>query len=252
MKESESLLKGGKFNRLKTIIICSIISLILCTILYMSLPVFHVKNIVVLGNSKIKSEEIFTKLNVLLDKNPYLVEKRKIKEIYLNDPYIESIDINSKFPRTLILNINKRMAVATIKFSGGFVIIDENAVVLETTQEMSKTVKPLINGVTVKEVKLGEKLNISNKDIISTINEITDNIRSAKLINNISQIEISKENNIKMITPQGINVLMGNGDNLNEKMLMLNQILINLHERKIYTGTIDMRYDGYPVYRRVK
>lgn len=252
MKESESLLKEVKFNKLKTIIICLIISLILCTILYISLPAFHVKNIVILGNSKIKSEEIFTKFNILLEKNPYLVEKRKIKEIYDNDPYIESIEINSKFPRTLIFNIKKRMPVATIKFSGGFVIIDENAVVLETTQEMSKIVKPLINGVTVKEVKLGEKLNINNKDVISTINEITNNIRSAKLINNISQIEISKESSIKMITPQGITVLIGNGNNLNEKMLMLNQILINLHERKIYTGTIDMRYDGYPVYRRVK
>ncbi len=249
MKESESLLKGIKFNKNK-VIVYLVLGLISISILYLTLPVFHVKNIVVLENSKFKSEEIETKLNVLINKNPYLIDKKRIKQIYIGDPYIESIDIKSKFPRTLIFNIEKRQPVATIKFSGGFIIIDENATVLETTQEMSKIMKPLINGVTVKEVKLGEKLNISNKEILDTIKSITDNIRSAKLINNISQIEINKNRQIKMITPQGITVLLGSGENLNEKMLMLNQILINLHEKKLYKGVVDMRYDGYPVYRR--
>lgn len=249
MEKSESLLKGVKFNK-KQVVGILILGIISFTALYMSLPFFHVKEIIVLGNSKIKSEEIFTKLNVLLEKNPYLVEKDKIKDIYISDPYVEKIEIKSKFPRTLIFNIEKRQAVATIKFSGGFIIIDENAVALETTQEMSKITKPLINGVSVKEVKLGEPLNLSNKEIIKTINDITDNIRSAKLINNISQIEIDKNHEIKLTTPQGITVLLGNGKNLNEKMLMLNQILIDLHEKKLYTGIIDMRYEGYPVYRR--
>lgn len=250
MKESESLLKGVKFNKKKTVILF-VIGFILISLLYLILPIFHVKNIVVLGNSKIKSEEIFNKLNVLIDKNPYFVDKKRIKSIYIGDPYIESLDIKSKFPRTLIFTIEKRQPVATIKFSGGFIIIDENATVLETTQEMSKIMKPLINGVTVKEVKLGSKLNISNKEILDTIKEITDNIRSAKLINNISQIEIDKNHEIKMVTPQGITVMLGKGENLNEKMLMLNQILIDLHEKKLYNGIIDMRYDGYPVYRRI-
>ena len=237
----------------KKIILISVVSGILLLLgIYFTSPYFHVNSIIILGNSKITKEEIESKLNVLLEENTFLTDKKKIKEIYTSDPYIESIEIKSKFPSTLIFNIKKRQAVATVKFSGGFLVIDENAAVLESTQELSKIVKPLISGIEVTQVRLGDKLDIENEDTFNLIHNIITNVRSAKLLNNISQIEISKESEIVMITPQGVNVLLGEGENLNNKMLILNQILVDLHEKKIYSGYIDMRYEGYPVYRRTK
>ena len=237
----------------KKIILISVVSGILLLLgIYFTSPYFHVNSIIIFGNSKITTEEIESKLNVLLEENTFLTDKKKIKEIYTSDPYIESIEIKSKFPSTLIFNIKKRQAVATVKFSGGFLVIDENAAVLESTQELSKIVKPLISGIEVTQVRLGDKLDIENEDTFNLIHNIITNVRSAKLLNNISQIEISKESEIVMITPQGVNVLLGEGENLNNKMLILNQILIDLHEKKIYSGYIDMRYEGYPVYRRTK
>ena len=240
-------------DRSKKLILISVISaLVISFAAYLTLPAFQVSNIIVLGNSKMTPEEIESRLNILLDKNTFLLDKPKIKEVFSSDPYIESVEISSQFPETVIFNIKKRQAVATVKFSGGFLVIDENGAVLESTQELSKIVKPLISGIDVTQVKLGEKLDIENQDILGLIQSVISNVRSAKLLNNISQIEITGESEILMTTPQGVNVLLGKGENLNEKMLILNQILIDLHEKKIYSGYIDMRYDGYPVYRRTK
>ena len=240
-------------DRSKKLILISVISgLVISFAAYLTLPAFQVSNIIVLGNSKMTPEEIESRLNILLEKNTFLLDKQKIKEAFLSDPYIESVEISSKFPETAIFNIKKRQAVATVKFSGGFLVIDENGAVLESTQELSKIVKPLISGIEVTQVKLGEKLDIENQDIFGLIQSVITNVRSAKLLNNISQIEITADSEILMTTPQGVNVLLGKGENLNEKMLILNQILIDLHEKKIYSGYIDMRYDGYPVYRRTK
>ena len=240
-------------DRSKKLILISVISgLVISFAAYLTLPAFQVSNIIVLGNSKMTPEEIESRLNILLEENTFLLDKQKIKEAFLSDPYIESVEISSKFPETAIFNIKKRQAVATVKFSGGFLVIDENGAVLESTQELSKIVKPLISGIEVTQVKLGEKLDIENQDIFGLIQSVISNVRSAKLLNNISQIEITGDSEILMTTPQGVNVLLGKGENLNEKMLILNQILIDLHEKKIYSGYIDMRYDGYPVYRRTK
>lgn len=240
-------------DRSKKLILISVISgLVISFAAYLTLPAFQVSNIIVLGNSKMTTEEIESRLNILLEENTFLLDKQKIKEAFLSDPYIESVQISSKFPETAIFNIKKRQAVATVKFSGGFLVIDENGAVLESTQELSKIVKPLISGIEVTQVKLGEKLDIENQDIFGLIQSVISNVRSAKLLNNISQIEITGDSEILMTTPQGVNVLLGKGENLNEKMLILNQILIDLHEKKIYSGYIDMRYDGYPVYRRTK
>lgn len=237
------------FNK-KNIFIAITVGLLL-VIGYLFLPIFHVKHIVVLGNSSIKENNIpdYTKVN--LKKNIFLVKKSKIKEDFLTDPYIENISVKPKFPRTLIFNITERKPIATVKFKGGFAIIDDNTVILETTQDINKIVKPMISGIEPKDIIIGEKMKVEKGDIELGI-EIISNIKSAKLLNNISLIDISDPKDITMITPQGINVLIGEGKNLNETMLILNKILINLFERKIYSGYVDMRFDAYPVYRSKK
>ncbi len=218
---------------------------------YLFLPYFHAKNIVVLGNSTIRAESLPLYTNVSLKKNVFLIDKKQIKQDFTDNPYIKSVELKAKFPWTLIINITERKAVATVKFAGGFIIIDDKGVVLETTQDINRIVRPTISGITPKDIVVGEVLGVESDNLALGI-EIISNIKSAKLLQNISLIDISDLKNINLITPQGIHVLIGEGSDLNEKMLVLNKILINLFERNIQWGVVDMRYDADPVYRSKK
>lgn len=221
-------------------------------LLYLFFPAFHTKNIIVLGNSSIKESEVGTYSEESLDKNIYLVKARKIEADYRENPYIKSIQIQRKFPWTLIYQITERKAVASIKFTGGFAIIDDFGFVLKTTQDINDIVKPLVNGVKVKEIIVGEEIKTEDMENLKAGLDALSNVKSAQLLNNISQIDISDPKNMYMITPQGITVLLGEGKDLNEKMRVLNKILIDLFERQIYSGYVDMRYEAYPVYRSSK
>lgn len=234
----------------KNMVIAAIIG-VLIVLSYLFLPIFHAKHYTILGNSSIKKEDIQRYTSQNLKRNIYLIRKRKIEDDFLKNPYIKKAEVRVKFPRTLIFNIIERKAVATIKFSGGFAVIDDTATVLETTQDINQIVKPLISGVEPKGIVIGEPLKTDNSNLALGLS-IVSNIKSAKLLNNISLIDISKINDIHLITPQGIHVLLGEGKNLNENMIVLNKILINLFERKIYSGYVDMRYDAPPVYRSKK
>lgn len=229
-------------------ILIAIAVVVLMIVSYLFLPIFYVKHILILGNSDISVNELSSYTTQSLEKNTYLINKKKIEEEFLESPYIQSIKVSSKFPNKLIFNIIERNAVATVKFSGGFAILDDDGVVLETTPDMNNIKKPLISGIDVKELIVGEKVAEKNENIKLGM-QIVSNIKSARILNNISVIDISDLNNVYMITPQGINVLLGEGKDLNEKMLVLERILLNLHERGISSGYVDMRYDAYPVYR---
>ncbi|MDO4711093.1 MAG: FtsQ-type POTRA domain-containing protein [Peptostreptococcaceae bacterium] len=218
---------------------------------YLFLPLFHAKHIIILGNTNIQEDDISNYTKADMKRNVFLIKKRQIKEDFLSDPYIKNISIEPRFPRTLVFRITARKPVATVKFTGGFAIIDDDATVLETTQDMNRIVKPMISGIEPKDIVIGQPMQIKTGDLALGI-DIVSNIKSAKLLSNISLIDISDVRDIKMITPHGINVLIGEGKDLNEKMLVLNKILINLFERKIYSGYVDMRFDSYPVYRSKK
>ena len=233
-------------------IFAAIIIIIIAVLLYLFLPLFHAKHIIVLGNSNIKESEVGKYSQEVLDKNIYLVNTHKIEADYLTNPYIKSIKVSRKFPRTLIYQITERKAVASIKFTGGFAVIDDFGSVLKTTQDINDIVKPLINGIKVNEIIVGEEIKTEDINNLKAGLDTLSNVKSAQLLNNISQIDISDPKNMYMNTPQGITLLLGEGKDLNEKMRVLNKILIDLFERKIYSGYVDMRFDAYPVYRSNK
>lgn len=236
-----------KFTRVK--LFFTILILIGVGLLYLFLPFFHTKNINILGNTNLKEKDLSEYTDESIDKNIYFVKTKKIEEDFLQSPYIKSITIKRNFPRGLTLQISERKPVASIKFTGGFAIIDDIGVVLRTTPDINDIVKPLINGIELSEILIGKEIKTNNIENLKTSLDALSNIKTAQLLNNISQIDISDPKNIYMITPQGITVLLGEGHEMNEKMRVLNKILIDLFERKIYSGYIDMRYDTYPVYR---
>lgn len=233
-------------------IILLIIGAITLVLLYLFLPVFYTKNIIILGNTNLKAGDLKKFSEETTEKNIYLVKTKIIEEEFMQSPYIKSISIKRKFPRTLIYQINERKPVASIKFSGGFAIIDDFGVVLRTSQDINDIVKPLIKGIKLSEITIGKEIASEDINNLTTSLDALSNVKTAQLLNNISQIDISDPQNIYMITPQGITVLLGEGKDMNQKMRILNKILIDLFERKIYSGYVDMRYDAYPVYRSKK
>lgn len=235
----------------KNIAITAIL-LLFIVLLYLFLPIFHTKNIIILGNSDIKETEARELSAVNLEKNIYFVNTEKIESNYMQSPKIKSITVKRKFPRTLIYQITERKAIATLKFTGGFAIIDDSGVVLKTTSNINEIVKPLINGIQLSEIVVGRQITSKDIEKLTAGLDALSNVKSAQLLNNISQIDLSDPLNMHMITPQGIIVLLGEGKEMNEKMRVLNKILIDLFERSIYSGYIDMRFDAYPVYRSTK
>ena len=233
-------------------IILLIIGAITLVLLYLFLPIFYTKNITILGNTNLKAGDLKKFSEETTEKNIYLVKTKIIEEEFRQSPYIKSISIKRKFPRTLIYQINERKPVASIKFSGGFAIIDDFGVVLRTSQDINDIVKPLIKGIKLSEITIGKEIASEDINNLTTSLDALSNVKTAQLLNNISQIDISDPQNIYMITPQGITVLLGEGKDMNQKMRVLNKILIDLFERKIYSGYVDMRYDAYPVYRSKK
>ena len=79
--------------------------------------------------------------------------------------------------------------------------------------------------------------------------ELISNIQNAGLIQNISEMNLQDPKNIYMITTHGLKVLLGDGEDLTYKLMQLSPILVDLHTKNITYGTIDMRFNSYPVYR---
>lgn len=213
-------------------------------------PLCKPTSIVILGNNNLQEGEVIEMGNIPMDKSMYLTQKGKIEKNLMANPYVRMARMSRKFPNRLIIDMNMREEVATVNFQEGFVVIDHTGFILRIEQDVTKIVKPLITGLGNTEMlKVGDMLEQGENSNFRMILDLISNVQNAGLINNISEMNLEKEDDIFLITTQGLRVLLGKGEDLTYKLNQLGQILVDLHTKGIRYGVIDMRYNSYPVYR---
>ncbi len=233
----------------KYILICTILIVITAIITYIFLPYFYFDKLVLLGETTLDKKEILNLSKIDKDKNIYRINLKKAEENIKKDPYVKDVNIKRKFPKTLTISVKQRFESAIIPVTGGYAVIDEEGVVLKIQTDVSSIQKPIISGIKSVKVQLGEKIPIEDEDQFTTILNMISISQNARLLESISDINLKNLEEIYMTTTTGINVLLGDGYELNNKMLRLNKILVDLHTKGIHKGVIDMRFNSNPVYR---
>lgn len=231
------------------ILLLSLIIIFFSTIyIYFFSGRYAVGQIVLLGQSDISKEEIFLQSGIDKSKNIYLIDIKKARENILKNPYIEDVVIKREFPDKLTFSVKQRLEIATVPFEGGYCVIDSKGIVLRILHDQSNIIKPLIKGIDIENVKISEKIDFKNDDKAQDFLEIIEAVSSLNLLMNISYIDMTDFNLITLATNSGIDVLVGDMDNLSYKLKLLNKILIDLQSKAVMIGTVDMRYDTDPIY----
>lgn len=210
---------------------------------------YAVNKITILGQTNYSKDKILQLANIDTKKNIYLISLKKVEKNLKKDPYIESAIIRRKFPQEITISIVERIPVGSLPITaGGYCVIDENAVVIKIVQGENNVKKPIISGIQVKDIKVGDTIPVKDKQDLEKILKIIRLISSMGLLNNVSYIDLKNYNDISMTTNTGILVRFGDTSKMDYKVKLLNKILIDLSTKGKKSGTIDMRFDTDPVY----
>lgn len=223
--------------------------IVVSIIVYLVSPFFYFSNTIVLGETSFKEQELIDLSKVDMEKNIYLIDTKTAQANIKKNPYINEITIKRKFPKTLVFSVSERLPAAVLPLSAGFVVIDEEGNALKIEQDISGLSYPMISGISITKASLGEKIPVKDQEQFSFILKMLSYSQNARLLQSISDINLKNLDNIQMTTTSGIKVLLGDGEDMNYKMLLLNQILVDLYGKGVTAGTIDMRFQSNPVYR---
>jgi cell division protein FtsQ len=148
----------------RTIIISSISLFVLLQFwhLFISLPVFQLKQIIIEGNSILSEQRIKQTVKLPDRESLFLIDLTKPQKDLSNIVQVRRVSLKKKFPGTVIIKIMERKPWAYVQIKDNFWMIDDEGVALN---DMSiKTIKeqdlPLLVGLA------------SIKDIPMTVSEI--------------------------------------------------------------------------------
>lgn len=204
----------------------------------------NLKEIVVEGNTAIQDEEIIHISKLVMNKNVFKFNLKEIEANIKTHSYVKDTKVRRKLPRTITVEVKEREEYAIIPYMGSYIYIDDENVVLKASESYIANDHILITGVEFKSFKTGEKIDANNSKALKNALDILAAARMTSIFDMISEINISDEKNIRLITLDGGDIWLGEGKEPAYLTVALDEILVNLYTQNVKNVIIDMRFDG--------
>lgn len=247
-EEKSYIKKRNKARKIKTRISSILFALVFIFwgIYYLlQSDLMNLKNIVLEGNEQVESQEIINLSNLVINRNIFKYNLKEIEKDIVSHPYIRESKVQRKLPTTITIKVKERQEYAIIPYMGSYIYIDEENIVLKASDSYIANDHILITGVEFKSFKVGEKIEATNNKGLKVVMDLLKAAKMTSIFEMISEINIAEENNIRLITFDGVEVLLGEGKNPAYLMVALDEILVNLYTKNIRNVVIDMRYEGH-------
>ncbi len=217
--------KKGKIRK-QAKIVFGIIFFIIIAILLLCSPIFDIRNIEIIGNSKNSKEKIISFSGLELHTNIFKFNKGLVKEKIKENAYIESVELTRKLPSTVQIEIEEREVKYMLQFADSYVYINNQGYMLEISNE--KLDVPILIGFTtdLSNIKAGNRINVADLNKMNMVIKIYEVAKSNGLGELITKIDISNEKNYTIILEkEGKTVYLGDCSELNTRILYLKSIL---------------------------
>ncbi|MBQ3145374.1 MAG: FtsQ-type POTRA domain-containing protein [Clostridia bacterium] len=245
-KNTKKTLKTTKKNKIAKYIIL-IFLIIVAIIMFMMSSLFNIKQIIVVNNSKISSEEIIILSQLVLDTNMFKVTNENINQNIKTNSYIESVKMKRNLNGTVTLEIQERTPTYMLQFGNSYVYINNQGYILEITEEPLNI--PILTGfeTTPEEIKEGNRLVVNDLKKLEDIIKIMESSKSNSLAGIITNIDISDKQNYKLLIPSENKIInFGDIKNINIKILKIEEVI---EQEKGISGEIYFQDSEKTVFR---
>lgn len=219
------------------------------TLYFLMCPLFNIREIKVVGNSKISTNEIINLSEININENIFRIHIGEVKEKIKQNAYIDNVKINRHLPSKIQIEVQERIATYMLEFASAFVYINNQGYILEISEQ--KLEVPIIVGykTELENIKPGNRLCEEDLEKLETVLKIVETATSYEIENTITKIDITdKKNYTLLLETEKKTVYLGDASNINTRILYLKEILeiekgkemlvflnVDINNEKVYT-----------------
>jgi len=227
------------FKDKKFIIALVLCSVVLTAVLILVSPLFHIQEVVIQGNNRISTSDIKERLGVSSSSNILLLNTRNARRRIMGNLYIGDVSFRRDLPGHLYVTVFERRPSAYVMHMENVLVLDDFGRVLDVRTYFRETL-PLLVGLQFTRFQRGEILDVSNATDFDSVVLYTQLLINYDLIHNISHINVSDPDNIRIL----VNYLefhVGGDADADEKVRAIVEVLNRLPDAGRMRGIIDIR-----------
>lgn len=205
-----------------------LILIIFGIILFLISPVFNIRKIEVIGNSKVSSDTIKSLLQINNSTNIFSLSYTTIGQRIKQNSYIKSVKVNRVLPDTIKLTVTEREPSYQLEFGSSFVLIDDDGYILEILKEQKEGLVKIRGYATSEEMIIpGNRLCQSDLNRLEDVSEIIRIANNYQLANIITTVILDDNDEYSLyIETEKKTVHLGKNVDFETKLLYTKEILL--------------------------
>ncbi|MBO4899804.1 MAG: FtsQ-type POTRA domain-containing protein [Lachnospiraceae bacterium] len=194
----------------------------------------HVKAVIVDGNIHYSDDQIAAMVmdGFLGDNTVFLYLKYRDKEIK-DVPFIETMSVTIESRDTIRITVFEKSLAGYVEYMDRYIYFDRTGTVVESSQVLTPGI-PMVTGLSFDHCIMYEPLPVEDPSLFEKVLDISQLMGKYGL--NGDRIHFAQDGSLVLFFGD-VEVLIGNDDFIDEKMMVLPDILQKLGGQK---GTIDL------------
>lgn len=211
---------------------------ILMLIFIINSPLLKIGYVKVTGNSYLPREDVLQIARIKEPLNIFSVQTDVIQDYLQSDLRIDTAKVWRDFPNCLNIEITERLPVAVMNCNYGYVNLDKNSVVIDVYTDVKKIQKPVITGIVLQDVYIGDSVNDDTVEKILVYLGLLDN----DVLGQIRQVNMADREHIELYTVKGTKIILGNLEDIEKKAEKTQEIFKDMSTMTIPVEYIDLSY----------
>ncbi|MEG0855108.1 MAG: FtsQ-type POTRA domain-containing protein [Terrisporobacter sp.] len=206
---------------------------------------FNLKEIVIRNNDHLSKGEVEKLVSINLNRNIFTYDLKEAKEKVKSSSYIKDCNIKREIPNKIIVTLEEKKIIGPIFNGKNYCLIDDKGNFIDEIKNGDEENLIINLEYTLKK----NKINFNNKEDKEILLELVKRLEEENILTRISQIDMNEKKTVNMKTAKGLEICIGKNEELDKNINNLREVLVDLQNRKQYTGKIDMTYNDYVLYK---
>ncbi len=210
---------------------------------------FVLCEVVVTGNSTRSSSEIAGLSGLRLGMNILSVDQETVEKAFSTNTYVDLVDVRVEMPNKVHIEVREREVCAAVNCAGVILLIDQEGYILNKSSILPQSRNLLlVSGMDVTVSSQGRVLEAENSRQIEDMKRLLEALHRAGAERLVSELNVSDPDRLYLVSQSGIQVMLGNSENLDEKVAWMQAVLRVLSEEGAMKGVVDVSTGNNAIY----
>ena len=201
--------------------------------------VFVIREVDVAGSGSVPAHEAVRLSGIRLGTRMNALDEALVESGVEEDGRLAFVSLEKHYPQSVTLNVRERTQDAMIVQAGKVLVLDSDGYVVSIGDHLPQATMPYVTGLRISGYQLGRQLDTADGRVYA-MKAVLEGLKRVNGTGYVSELDVELLSDLRITTRTGMTVLLGNSNDMLNKLTWMTGALTDLEARGELLGRLDV------------